>query len=280
MFDVNFKPEHINAGREDFEGNDGIGRYIFFPGSDGRAKAIAEHFAHLKVKKHPRGHNLYMGTIKNGNHKVEVASVSSGMGTPSLDIIFNELVNLGAKRFLRVGTAGLLQKYIKENDFVVGTAAVRDEHASRAYVPLEYPAVASIEFVQSAINAAHNLKVMDRTHAGILHSKSSLYAREFEAGPMAEANKDYMDVLRRSGVIASEMEASALFVLASVFDHQLRQKGQGREFRIAAGAVCGIVGEGAAFATKEERAKLNKELIELSLESVIELSKHEHKYLW
>ena len=87
-----FKPEHMNVTHEDLRGNNGIGRYVFFPGSDGRAKKIAEeHFKDLKVKEHPRAHNLYTGYLEAGGLKIDVASISSGMGTPSLDIIFNEL---------------------------------------------------------------------------------------------------------------------------------------------------------------------------------------------
>ena len=49
-----FKPEHINACPEDFEGNDGIGRYILLPGSDGRAKKMSEKFKNVSVKEHSR----------------------------------------------------------------------------------------------------------------------------------------------------------------------------------------------------------------------------------
>jgi uridine phosphorylase len=52
---------------------------------------------------------------------------------------------------------------------------------------------------------------------GLCHSKSSLYAREFGHGPAGEANLEYTAWLRRCGVVATEMEAAALFVLAATF---------------------------------------------------------------
>src|SRR5262245_18673294 len=100
-----FNPFHINATAEDLAGNNGLGRYVLLPGSDGRAKAIAEYFTNTIVKTHPRGHHLYLGEIEGTNGPIEVATISSGMGCPSMEIILHELFHLGAKRFLRVGTA-------------------------------------------------------------------------------------------------------------------------------------------------------------------------------
>src|SRR3990167_7100847 len=86
-----FKPHHLNASIDDLAGNDGIGMYIFLPGSEGRAKEIAQHFNHLSVKEHHRGHNLYVGYLLHENKKIEVAAVASGMGCPSMEIILHEL---------------------------------------------------------------------------------------------------------------------------------------------------------------------------------------------
>lgn len=271
-----FKPEHINANHEDFMGNKGRGRYILFPGSDGRAKQIAEQtFNNLSVKESPRRHNLYLGTIGEGSQKIDVASISSGMGTPSLDIIFNELVRLGAKRFLRIGTAGLMQpQFMKGGDFAVATGAVRDEGATRNYVPPEYPAIASIDMVIAAQIAAKKLGCENKTHFGLMHSKDSLYAREFEEGPMVKKNKEYMDILRNAGVVASEMEASMLFVLAALFNHKLNPKGVKSDVdRIKAGAICLILGEKDDFGDAETIKRNTIELTKLSSQMLIELAK-------
>ena len=47
---VKTRTAHINATEADFKGNQGIGRYILLPGSDGRAKEIATHFDDLEIK--------------------------------------------------------------------------------------------------------------------------------------------------------------------------------------------------------------------------------------
>jgi uridine phosphorylase len=274
-----FHPEHINANSEDFEGNNGYGRYIFLPGSDGRAKNIAEHFENVSVKEHSRRHNLYKGVLKTSSGNIDVASIATGMGTPSLDIIVNELYRLGAKRFLRVGTAGLLQPtYMRAGDFSVATGAVRDDGATNFYAPPEFPAIASYEIVQAVKNAAANLNINKKLHSGIIHSKASLYAREFKTGPLAEENIKYMKQISEAGTIASEMEASMLFILTSIFNNQLIQK-YGRTLKpseeIKSGAVCVILGEGDDFGTPEQLKKITNNLLSLSFESIKELAKME-----
>jgi len=275
---MSFKPEHVNATAEDFLGNNGIGRYVFLPGSDGRAKQISENFTNVSVKGHPRGHNIYMGCLEYNGYKIDVAAVSSGMGTPSLDIIVNELFRLGVKRFLRVGTAGLLQpNYMKAGDFVIGTGAVKDDGATQNYVPSEVPAIASMDMVLAAQKAAEALKISSKTHSGLIHSKASLYAREFKTGPLAEENKRYMKILADSGVLASEMEASMLFTLATLFNHQMHLKNQSCEpvNQVKAGAICLILGEGDDFGTAETLKENTFRAVELSIQTVKELALEE-----
>src|SRR3990167_3178717 len=142
-----FTPHHINVTADDLMGNNGIGRYILLPGSDGRAKQIAQYFNHVTIKPHSRGHNLYLGTLTTDSQSIDVATIASGMGCPSMEIILHELFSLGAKRFLRVGTAGSLQpNRVKMGDIIHVQASVRDEQTSSDYVPIEFPAVSSIEF--------------------------------------------------------------------------------------------------------------------------------------
>ena len=271
-----FVPHHINANRSHFEGNGDIGRYIFLPGSDGRAAEIAERFENVTMLPHPRHHNLYLGQLEVGGTMVEVGAVSTGMGCASLDIIVNELISLGAKRFLRIGTAGSLQPFmIPAGSLVVATSSVRDESTSRQYVPLEVPAVASMEMVLAANRAVRELGLTDKTHYGTVHAKDSLYAREFLVGPMAEQNKAYMQLLRESGVLASEMESSHLFILASLFNYRLSRLGNTPAHRVMAGAILGVIGDDRPFASKEDQKRAIDDSIALGLETVRQLAVEE-----
>ena len=270
MPDSLFQPHHVCAAPADIAGNHGLGRYVFLPGSDNRAREIAGHFRNVRVLESPRRHNLYLGTLERNGQPIDVASVSSGMGCPSLDIIAQELFKLGARRFLRVGTAGSLQAgQVRLGDLVVATAAVRDEGTSKLYVPPEFPAVASIEFVSAAGKAARALGLDHRAHLGIIHAKDSLFAREFGEGPMAPENERYMAILKKAGVVASEMESSHLFVLASILSRQLADDNEKTAYsRVLAGSILAIIGEEGPFAPGDTVAQVTQEAISLALETV------------
>ena len=261
---------HINATADDLAGNNGIGRYILLPGSDGRAEEISQHFDNLIIKPHSRGHNLYLGTITRDEMTIDVAAISSGMGCPSMEIILHELFSLGGKRFLRVGTAGSLQpKMVKIGDMVNAQASVRDEHTTTDYVPITVPAIASIEFNQAISLSAKKLGLSDHVHIGIVHCKSSLYAREFGIGPRAERNKNYINLLTQCGVLATEMETSALFIQSQLYNYQLMQEGMGPQYRVLGGAILGIISiTPDQFSSLDEDNATTNNLIKLAFETI------------
>lgn len=279
-----FVPHHMNITADDIKGNGGIGRYIILPGSDGRAAKIAGHFKGSTVKKHPRCHNFYMGQVEAKGKMVDTAVVASGMGSPSIDIIVNELYRLGARRILRVGTAGSVQpSYIRVGALVIPTASVRDETASACYTPREVPATASLAFIEAARKACSVLGITN-VFTGVVHSKDSLYAREFREGPMAAEHERYMKLLRDSGVLASEMECSMLFTLGAVFDQQLKSakakvlKEGEAEYRVKpedqflTGAVLAIIGDDSAFSDDILVAETVDNAVKVGIETVRQLA--------
>jgi uridine phosphorylase len=267
MVENDFIPHHMNAQKEDFEGNGKWGRYLILPGSDGRAQKISKLFKNVEVKEHPRAHNLYKGTITSPLGEIDVATISTGMGAPSTDIILNELHMLGAKNFIRVGTAGSLQhERIKCGSLVIPTGSVRDESTTSCYIPKEAPATPSLDFLIAAkALIASNKKYGEEIYFGHVHSKDSLYAREFLAGPKKEENKQYMKVLKESGILASEMETSALFTLSGLFAHQHLKAGN---IPTLAGAVLAIIGDETAFGDKNLEQKSTQKSIELVMDLI------------
>lgn len=269
MLSSTFTPFHVNATPEDLDGNNGIGRYILLPGSDGRAAQIAEHFEKVTVKRHQREHNLYLGTLKSEGKKIDVATISTGMGCPSTEIIVHELFNLGAKRFLRVGTAGTLQpSLVPEGSLVNVQASVRDDATTTNYAPIELPAIASLEFVTSILVAAEKLGLGEEVHSGIVHCKSSLYAREMAAGPRAPENQAYLNLLAQSGVLATEMETSTLFIQSQLYNYQLLQQGDLPQHRVLAGAILAIVSTTDHLSDSPEATTSTINAIKLGIESV------------
>lgn len=277
MLDSNFIPHHINATPDDLAGNDGIGRYIFLPGSDGRAQHIAEHFENVTVKHHQREHNLYLGTMKSDGRKIDVASIGTGMGCASVEIILHELFNLGGKRFLRVGTAGSLQPgLIHTGNLINVQASVRDEGTSRHYAPLELPAIASLEFITSILVAAEKIGLAEDVFTGIVHCKSSLYARELAAGPRAPENQAYLNQLSQSGVLATEMETASLFIQSQLYNYHLMQEGDRPEHRVLAGAILAVIGTTDRLEeAPESTAAAIHDSVELALETIKVLATQE-----
>ncbi|MDR3492473.1 MAG: nucleoside phosphorylase [Gammaproteobacteria bacterium] len=272
MFKKHFKAEHLNATEDDLQGNEEIGRYILLPGSDGRAQEIADHFENVTVKSHSRGHNLYLGTLSCVGHPIDVAVVSTGMGCPSTEIILHELFHLGAKRFLRIGSAGSLQpNLVKVGDLINAQASVRDGSTACHYAPIEFPAIASLELTSSILLAAAKLGLSDQLHTGILHCKSSLYSREFGANPLSNDNKAYIDLLIRAGVLASEMETATLFVQSQIYNHQLKSRNGSPQQCVLSGAILDVVGDLQHY----DQSKKMPTSIELAIETIKTLATQE-----
>lgn len=221
---------HIGLDATHLAGNDGLGRVVLLPGSRARAAAIGARFDGLTVVDNARGHTAHLGVLSRGGRRIDVMAISSGMGTPSTEIVAHELLAIGARRIVRVGSCGSLDPALRAGDIAILSGAVRDEMSSRHLAPVELPALAHPDAVAAMVAGARLAGLAEHAFVGIGHSKASLYAREFGMGPMAEENRAYMRLLARCGVIASEMEASVLFVLASA-------AAAGRATPVAAGAL-------------------------------------------
>ncbi|MBQ1755540.1 MAG: nucleoside phosphorylase, partial [Oscillospiraceae bacterium] len=118
-----------------------VGRYVILPGDPGRCAAIAALFDDARHVGQNREYNIYTGTLLG--EKVSVCS--TGIGGPSASIAMEELHNIGADTFIRTGTCGGINLKVRSGDIVVATGAIRFEHTSREYAPLEYPAVANLD---------------------------------------------------------------------------------------------------------------------------------------
>jgi len=96
---------------------------------------------------------------------------------------------------------------------VIATGAVRYEHTSREYAPIEYPAVADFEVTTALVQAAR--KLGKRCQTGVVQCKDSFYGQHSPARmPVAGELLEKWEAWKRLGVKASEMESAALFVVA------------------------------------------------------------------
>ena len=187
-----------------------VGRYVLLPGDPKRCQKIAAYFEEPQLMADSREYVTYTGLLDG----VKVSVTSTGIGGPSASIAMEELTRCGADTFVRVGTCGGMQQDILGGDLIIATGAVRMEGTSREYAPLEFPAVADLEVVNALAAAAKELGA--KSHIGVVQCKDSFYGQhEPEKKPVGYELLNKWEAYIRCGVLASEMESAALFVVAS-----------------------------------------------------------------
>jgi uridine phosphorylase len=146
-----------------------------------------------------------------GHHRgVPVAVASHGVGSGGATICFEELCRAGAKRIIRVGTAGGLQNHIFDGHVVIATAAVRDDGVTERIVPLAYPAVPSLDLTMTLRQRAQRATI--DSHEGVVLSSALFYPHPVLGNQLA--------MWQRAGVVAIEQECAALFIIAGQYQIQ------------------------------------------------------------
>lgn len=187
-----------------------VGEYVILPGDPKRCTKIAAYFDDAKLVADRREFTTYTGYL-NG---VKVSVTSTGIGGPSAAIALEELVKVGAKYFIRVGTCGGMDLDVKSGDLVIATGAIRMEGTSKEYAPIEFPAVANYDIVTALINGAKNLNLP--YHVGVVECKDSFYGQHSpEKMPVSYELMNKWEAWLKLGCLASEMESAALFTVAS-----------------------------------------------------------------
>ena len=204
-----FVNTHVHTSQQISRGVGDVGRYVILPGDPGRCEKIAALFDNAHFVAQNREYTIYTGTLLG--EKVSVCS--TGIGGPSAAIAMEELHNIGADTFIRVGTCGGIDLDVRSGDVVVATGAIRFEHTSREYAPIEYPAVANFEVTTALVEASRALG--KRTQVGVVQCKDAFYGQHSPARmPVSYELLNKWEAWKRLGVKASEMESAALFVVA------------------------------------------------------------------
>ena len=187
-----------------------VGRYCILPGDPGRVPAIAALLDDAHQVACNREYNVWTGTLLGE----KVTACSTGIGGPSAAIAMEELHKCGADTFLRTGTCGGIDVNVQAGDLVVSTGAIRYEHTSLEYAPIEFPAVPDLGVTNCLVQAAKSLGLP--WHAGVVQCKDSFYGQhDPDSSPVYYELKHKWESWKRLGVKASEMESAALFVVAA-----------------------------------------------------------------
>ena len=204
------------------------GEYVLLPGDPGRSQRIAERLDGARKVAANREFTTYAGSLDG----VPVSVTSTGIGGPSTAIAVEELIKLGARTLLRVGTCGALQPGLGFGEVVVAQAAARGDGTPDHYAPAGFPAVADLDVVLALREAAG--AAGHRCHVGVVLSNDAFYAEmEPERFPLEASIRDGWRAWARAGCLAAEMETATLFTVARVR-------------RVRAGAVLAVIDQAAA----------------------------------
>jgi DeoD family purine-nucleoside phosphorylase len=177
---------------------------VLLPGDPNRARRIAERFdGGIENAKQVNSHRGLLGWT--GTHRGRPVSVqTSGMGTPSFSIVAEELLRLGAKQLIRVGTCGGIAPDLRTGDLVIALSACPVDGATRTYLHGDpFAPTADFALTHALYHAAQEAGIP--VHVGSVASVDVFY----------NPDPDYTSKWRSRGVLAFEMEASALFYLAA-----------------------------------------------------------------
>ena len=189
-------PIHLRANEGDYA------PAVLLPGDPLRAQRIARDF--LDDSKQVNGERGMLGFT--GTFEGQPVSVqSTGMGCPSAAIVIEELITLGARRLIRVGTCGGLQPHLELGDLVVALSAVPGDSTALRYTGGEAHApTANFNVTHGLIHSAKELKL--RPHVGPIASSDTFY----------DPDPDRHRRWAARGVLAVEMEAAVLFTIGAL----------------------------------------------------------------
>ncbi|NEQ23240.1 MAG: nucleoside phosphorylase [Microcoleus sp. SIO2G3] len=219
---------HIGFGRDDL----GLQppTIALLSGDPERAHLIAQnYFQDVQLLSQSRGLNSYLGHLSNGH---TILSATSGMGAPSLSIVVNELVQVGIRQIIRIGTCGSIQDHVPVGSIVISSGALCRQGAANDIAPVEYPAVADPFLTVALVKAAQELDI--EHYIGITASVDTFYQgqeRTDSANPyLMRSLQGITEEYRRLNVLNYEMESGTLFKMAGVYN-------------FAAACICGVVAQ-------------------------------------
>ncbi|MCP4382873.1 MAG: nucleoside phosphorylase, partial [Hyphomicrobiales bacterium] len=146
-----------------------------------------------------------VNTLTGDYRGTPVTVCSAGIGAGATSNVMEELINLGGKVFIQIGATGAIQETIAMGDWVIPTAAVRDEGVTRYYAPKKYPAVADYRVVAALAKAARGAG--KTVHTGIIRTTDGFY-------PSQRIEK-YVQQYHDLGVLSVEQEVAAILTIAS-----------------------------------------------------------------
>lgn len=194
-------PIHLRAERGDYAPG------VLCPGDPRRAEYIAETFFDpgFRCVNTERGMLGFTGTFEGRPISVQ----TTGMGCPSAGIVFEELIQLGAQRLVRVGTCGGLGE-VQMGDTVVAISATADDSTPLRYTRVDgFAPTATWRLVEVAARLGRRARDEENStvHVGPVVTSGVFYDPDSSAAFARWA---------RTGHVGVEMEAAMMYAVAAV----------------------------------------------------------------
>lgn len=215
---------------------------VLLPGDPLRAKYIAETYLEDVIcYNEVRGMLGFTGTYKGKRISVQ----GTGMGVPSISIYVNELIqSYDVKKLVRVGSCGAIKMDVQVRDVILAMTSSTDSQINRvAFGEIDYAPSASFELLKNAYDTAAERDVSVKI--GNVFTADQFYNDDSQ-----------IEKLAKYGVLAIEMETTALYTLAAKFNREA--------LTILTVSDHVLTGEET---TSEERQTTFNEMIEIALES-------------
>jgi uridine phosphorylase len=186
-----------------------IPKYFLLPGDPARATMIATtYLKSSRLLSSYREFIVYAGYYKD----IYIGVCSTGIGSPSTAMATEELINLGARTLIRVGTCGgALKKEITAGSIIIPTASIREEGTTNEYIPASFPAIADRFVVQALQDAANRYTY--RNFVGINRTHDGYYGQAENIKRWGSIYKDPRMKSWEYPLLSSEMECAPLFLI-------------------------------------------------------------------
>lgn len=179
-----------------------VGKYVLLPGDPARSDRAAKFLDDAELISDYREYRTFTGYYKG----VRVSVMSTGIGCPSAAIGAEELINIGAKVLIRIGSSAALADDIRVGDLIISTGTMKNEGTSKFFVPDSFPAIPDFDLTAMLLSTAremvngHDFDI----HYGIGSTDDGFYGE----------TPEYIERIHSYGCINLDMEAAGIFTTA------------------------------------------------------------------
>src|SRR5579884_215358 len=188
-------PQHIKAK----EGE--VAKRVIVSGDPARVRQLSSQLDNSRLVNENRGFLTYTGRYKGEEFTV----ACHGVGAPSAAVVIEELIMLGAKAIVRLGSCGGLLKEMKIGDLIIPTGAAYISGTLHQYLRGEHISpVPDFELTRQLVDTSSELGI--KHFVGPVFSSDAFHAED----------SDFVAKWTGRGYIAVEMECATLFGLAMI----------------------------------------------------------------